>query len=133
VDLRLSPALCITTVPARVISIRVPCELTARRVLAIEVASKIELRRSRCPVGIFLLNGSLLVVARRAIRKDEPTALSRALGFLHSEYQTAFFWWEMMEFARRFLLVGLFIIFPYQQGTIMQVAVANVTAMVYLV
>ena len=35
--------------------------------------------------------------------------------------------------GRRFLLCGVFIIFPFQQGTIMQVAVANLTAIIYLV
>ena len=35
--------------------------------------------------------------------------------------------------TRRFLLVGLYVIFPFRQGTIMQVALANATAIIYLV
>ena len=34
--------------------------------------------------------------------------------------------------GRRFLLVGLYVVWPYEQGTVMQVAVANVTSIVYL-
>jgi hypothetical protein len=43
-----------------------------------------------------------------------------------------FFWWELMEMLRRFLLVGLFVVWPYDQGSIMQVAMANLTALLYL-
>ena len=38
-----------------------------------------------------------------------------------------------MEMGRRFLLVGLFVVWPFKQGQIMQVAVANLTAIIYLV
>ena len=34
--------------------------------------------------------------------------------------------------GRRFLLVGLFIIFPFAQGTMMQVAAANIMCLIYL-
>ena len=35
--------------------------------------------------------------------------------------------------GRRFFLVGLFIIFPFRQGSVMQVATANIFALIYLV
>ena len=38
-----------------------------------------------------------------------------------------------MEMGRRFLLVGLFVVWPFKQGTIMQVAMANLTAILFLV
>ena len=38
-----------------------------------------------------------------------------------------------MEMGRRFLLVGLFVVWPFKQGTIMQVAIANLTALLFLV
>ena len=37
-----------------------------------------------------------------------------------------------MEMGRRFLLVGLFVVWPFKQGTIMQVAMANLTAILFL-
>ena len=60
------------------------------------------------PIGLFALNGALLFYARDAILSEKPTALSRAVAFLHREYLPAFYFWELMEMARRFLLVGLF-------------------------
>ena len=38
-----------------------------------------------------------------------------------------------MEMTRRFLLVGLFVVWPFEQGRIMQVAMANLTAILFLV
>ena len=38
-----------------------------------------------------------------------------------------------MEMVRRFLLVGLFVIGPYHPGSMMQLAVAALTWIVYLV
>ena len=46
------------------------------------------------PVGILVLNGSLLFCARRAILSGKPTTLSRSLAFLYREYEPDYFWWE---------------------------------------
>ena len=37
-----------------------------------------------------------------------------------------------MEMTRRFLLVGLYVVEPFHPGSIMQLAIANLTAIVYL-
>ena len=84
------------------------------------------------PIGLFSLNGGLLVLARQAILKEKPTQLSRAIGFLHSEYLPVMYLWELMEMARRFLLVGLFGIGPYHKGSMMQLAVAALMCVVFL-
>ena len=34
--------------------------------------------------------------------------------------------------SRRFLLIGLFVVFPFHQGSVMQVATANLFCIVYL-
>ena len=47
-----------------------------------------------------------LLQARKAIQQRRPTALSNATKFLHKEYESAFFWWEPVEMARRLLLTG---------------------------
>ena len=85
------------------------------------------------PVGLLLLNASILYCARDAIRTNRETPLSNAAHFLYAEYATRFFWWELMEMGRRFLLVGLYVIWPFRQGSIMQVAFANLTAIIFLV
>jgi hypothetical protein len=38
-----------------------------------------------------------------------------------------------MEMLRRFLLVGLYVVAPFHQGSVMQLATANITALFYLV
>ena len=44
------------------------------------------------PVGISLLYVALMLRARRALLDDQPTALSKALGFLVKDYDPTFFW-----------------------------------------
>ena len=38
------------------------------------------------PIGLIVLNGSLLFMARRAILKERPSVLSRGISVLHREY-----------------------------------------------
>ena len=52
------------------------------------------------PVGLILLNASLLFSARKAIVSRRPTPLSLATSFLHREYDPVYFWWELMEMLR---------------------------------
>ena len=47
------------------------------------------------PVGITLGTGALLFRARKAIVSESPTKLSTAIAFLHREYKTDFFFWEV--------------------------------------
>ena len=49
------------------------------------------------PVGISFVYILLLLRARRSILDERPTALSKALGFLISDFEPAFFWWELFE------------------------------------
>ena len=45
------------------------------------------------PVGLVVLFAWLLYNARDAIVSRRPTKLSAALGFLHNEFESRFFWW----------------------------------------
>ena len=48
-----------------------------------------------------------------------------------AEYKLDFFWWEEMEVLRRFVLIGLMsVIYP---GTIVQLVIANLISLSYLV
>ena len=50
---------------------------------------------------------------------EEATALSKALGFLHREYEPRYFWWEIVEVVKKLVLVGFAaIVFP---GSVTQV------------
>ena len=53
------------------------------------------------PLGVPLLYLTLLWCARKAIRTEQPTALSRSLTFLHQDYELSMYWWEMVEIAKK--------------------------------
>ena len=84
------------------------------------------------PVGWTATTALLLFVARKSILGlQKPTALSNALSFVYSEFEPAFFWWEVPEMARRFLLVGLMSI--VLSGSIVQLVIAALFGILYLV
>jgi hypothetical protein len=75
--------------------------------------------------GLIVLNAALLYRARDAIRSNKPTALSNAIGFLHREFEPHVFWWELVEMLRRFVLVGLMVLY---QDTMMQLVLGTLLA-----
>ena len=83
------------------------------------------------PVGLLILNGSLLAASRNAIVCQQPTSLSHATAFLHREYKPQAYLWELVEMTRRLLLVGAFVVGPYHPGSLMQLAVATVTCVLF--
>jgi len=85
------------------------------------------------PVGVVILIALLLRLARSAIMSGKATTLSTSTSFLHRDFLTSFFYWELVEMLRRFLLVGLFVAVPFARGSMMQLALACVVAIIYLV
>ena len=85
------------------------------------------------PVGVLVLNGEFLARARPAIKSGKPTRFSRSIEFLYRDYRPSFFLWEIVEGSRRFLLVGAFIVGPYERGSMMQLAMAIISSSLYLV
>ena len=53
------------------------------------------------PVGVPVLYLTLLLCARKAIRTEQPTALSRSLTFLHQDYELSMYWWEMVDISKK--------------------------------
>ena len=53
------------------------------------------------PLGVPLLYITLLWCARKAIRTEQPTALSRSLTFLHQDYELSMYWWEMVDISKK--------------------------------
>ena len=82
------------------------------------------------PIGIWVFCAFLLYKASPTILAGKETPLSRAIGFLHKEYEPTCFWWELMEMLRKFLLVGLFV--TLMPGTIMQISIGTIVSAVYL-
>ena len=83
------------------------------------------------PVGNTILFGALLWRARAAILSGQTTGLSNAIHFLHGDYRPSFFWWELVEMSRRFILVGA--LANVRQGSVEQLAYGTIIAVIYLV
>jgi len=83
------------------------------------------------PVGMWLFFGALLLKAGTAILRKQPTPLSKAIAFLHREYEESFYWWELVEMLRRFVLVGVFVVEP-GQGRVEQLAYAMIVSICFL-
>ena len=83
------------------------------------------------PVGLFTVCTLLLFKCRRAISTQVPSELSKAIDFLHREYEPVVFWWELVEMVRRFLLIGLFVVI--EKGTITQLLLGLAVSVVHVV
>ena len=82
------------------------------------------------PVGLLVLNASLLLYARKAIVTQQPTVLSKAIDFLHQEYEPCIYWWELVEMLRRFILVGLMVV--VYNGKMLQLQLGTLIATMLL-
>ena len=73
----------------------------------------------------------LLFSVRHALWRDEPTTLSASVSFLTTEYDPAFFFWELVEVLRKLLLVGVMsVVLP---GEVNQLIVGFVIVLCFLV
>lgn len=86
------------------------------------------------PVGLFAINAVLLFCAHKAIITKRETVLSRCTAFLHKEYRPVlpYIFWELVEMVRRLLLVGAYVVGPFHPGSMMQLATAALTCVIYL-
>ena len=83
------------------------------------------------PIGVLVGTAALLLRARRAILMPHAsTPLSRALAFIYREYTPSCYLWEVMEIARRFVLVGLLQVIA--AGTMLQLVLGTLTCIAYL-
>ena len=81
-------------------------------------------------VGVPLASATLLYFARDALRREQPVPLSDALAFLHKAYEPHVFWWELMEFGRKWCLTALAVLF--YPGSVMQLAFAIIVSVTFL-
>jgi hypothetical protein len=85
------------------------------------------------PMGSFLLNGCLVIAARKDIRAQRKTPLTDATEFLFCEYESQWYGWELCEMGRRLVLVGFLVVAPFERGSIMQLALAIIICIIFLV
>eukprot|EP00966_Prymnesium_polylepis_P069237 1609029-Prymnesium_polylepis.3 len=84
--------------------------------------------RSECPAAAFSHG------ARHHRRRCRPrNAAPRSHVRRCAPCGRSMCWWELAEIERRFLLVGLYVVAPCAQGNGMQLALATLTAMIFLV
>ena len=84
--------------------------------------------------AVHLCGATLDLAPATSNRKTRQQRLFHAIRFLHADFKPSYFLWECMEMLRRFLLVGLYVIVPWQQqGSLLQLVLALVTALTYLV
>ena len=87
------------------------------------------------PIGWTITTFMLLITARKAILGEQrPTGLRHALRFVFDEYEPSYFWWEVLEMLRRFLLVGLMSILPTTNhvGSVLQLSIATLFSIFFL-
>ena len=82
------------------------------------------------PIAVPLAYVLLLLRARRAIVSRHPSGLSRALAFLHRDYAPRYFYWQVLEEAKKLALVGFAsLISP---GSLMQLVAAFCFCLVFM-
>ena len=82
-------------------------------------------------VGLPVTLSGLLWRARFAIRSKRPSVLSRCLVAIWADYKPEFYWWELTELCRRFILLGLFV--NLSPGSVLQLMLGTVVSAAYLV
>jgi hypothetical protein len=82
------------------------------------------------PVGISVFTAILLYLARKPLREGKTTDFTRAIGFLHAEYEPQFFWWELVEQLKKLVLVGLAVFVT--PGSIGQLVFGLIFALVHV-
>ena len=82
------------------------------------------------PIGLLLATAVLLGYHKaEAQGTSPPTKLSKALHFLYAPYKPDAYYWELVEMARRFMLVGIAV--TIQPGTIVQLTFATLLSLIY--
>jgi hypothetical protein len=85
------------------------------------------------PIGVPLYYAVLLSKVRITVLKNEATPLSEALGFLHRVFKPQFYWWELVCVAQKLILVGFFVLSPFNPGSFSQLILGLTVALLFAV
>ena len=69
------------------------------------------------PVGMPLMYALLLYRCQRPILSHQPTTLTRAIRFLWSEYEDKYFWYELVELAKKLALTNFVLFIDLSSGS----------------
>ena len=84
------------------------------------------------PVGLLAVYSVLLLLCGPQLRARKPDALTRATNFLHQEYTTQCYYWELVELLRRCSLVGYVLLIPTDQSYA-RLVIGLLVCVVYLI
>ena len=83
------------------------------------------------PVAVPIAYMFLFWKVRHAVWSSTTTGLSESIKFLTEEYDTAFFFWELLEVLKKLLLVGAMSV--VMEGTLNQLVLAFIIVLCFLV
>jgi hypothetical protein len=66
------------------------------------------------PLGMPLLYLAVLIPNRSALRQRRKTSMVKATNFLHKEYVTLYYWWEVLPLVQRLVLTGAVLLVPVE-------------------
>ncbi|EOD21749.1 hypothetical protein EMIHUDRAFT_207811 [Emiliania huxleyi CCMP1516] len=84
------------------------------------------------PAGSLVLFTSLLAACYKPLQAKTPNALTRATAFLHREYEKTWYWWEVVELARKLVLTGFVLLIPEERAFV-RLVVATLVCSCYAV
>ena len=81
------------------------------------------------PLGMPITTLVLLLYSSRALLEKRATFVTRAFGFLHREYRSSCYWWEVVEMLRRLLLTGAVLLIIPPEAEAMRLLFAQVVTL----
>ena len=84
------------------------------------------------PVGVIVLSGWLLYLGRSTLLlEQESTAYTRSIAFLHGPFRPTYFYFDLLELAKKLFLIGFASLI--EPGTLAQITVAVLVSLLFLV
>jgi len=83
------------------------------------------------PFGSLALYASLLAACYKPLQAKTANALTQATGLLHREYSRRWYWWEVLELARKLVLTGAVLLIP-EERAFLRLVVATLICSFYV-
>jgi hypothetical protein len=87
------------------------------------------------PIGMPVFYGLILHRCRAPIQNRQPSALSRAIRFLWAEYDTKYFWYELVVLCQKLVLTNFLLFVNFDRGgenKLLRVAIGLTIALLVL-
>ena len=85
------------------------------------------------PIGIPLAYMWLLRKVKTKLIHNVKSPLTAALTFLHGPYKPQYFWWELVLVLQKLILVGFFVLEPFQPGSFVQLMLGMSVVFIFTV